>query len=429
MATMNLEIISKEIIRPSSPTPHNLRNHKLSFLDQLAPTTYTPIILYYHAKKGHDVDRVQKSSELKKSLEQTLNRFYPLAGSVKEDNSIECNDEGVEYYEALVACKLSEALHEFNAEILNKFLPFEPFASREVLLAVQCNFFDCGGVAIGVCISHRIADGASAATFLGAWSDTSRGVAAAVEAVCPNFDAAAMYFPPKEISWGKGDLVVTKDKIVTRRLVFDKSNIAALKDKAFSVPKLPTRVEPVSAFIWKRLMAISKSKPAPVRVHVAIHVVNLRERTVPPMPMHSIGNLVYSAVILSTHDDHDSHGILVNKLSNAIRGINGDYVKKLHRGMILDSLTKGVKLSSEGGMEIYKFSAWCRFPLYETDFGWGEPTSWVCLPAVPIKNQVYLLSTRDGHGIEAFVNILEEDAPVFDGDPELLPFMSCKIGD
>jgi shikimate O-hydroxycinnamoyltransferase len=280
-----------------------------------------------------------------------------------------------------------------------------------------------------VCISHRIADGASAATFLGAWSDTSRGVAAAVEAVCPNFDAAAMYFPPKEISWGKGDLVVTKDKIVTRRLVFDKSSIAALKDKAFSIPKLPTRVEPVSAFIWKRLMAISKSKPAPVRVHVAIHVVNLRERTVPPMPMHSIGNLVYSAVILSTHDDHDSHGILVNKLSNAIRGINGDYVKKLHRGMILDSLTKGVKLSSEGGMEIYKFSAWCRFPLYETDFGWGEPTSWVCLPAVPIKNQVYLLSTRDGHGIEAFVNILEEDAPVFDGDPELLPFMSCKIGD
>jgi shikimate O-hydroxycinnamoyltransferase len=95
MATMNLEIISKEIIRPSSPTPHNLRNHKLSFLDQLALTTFTPIILFYHAKKGHDVDRIQKSSELKKSLEQNLNRFYPLAGRVKEDNSIECNDEGV----------------------------------------------------------------------------------------------------------------------------------------------------------------------------------------------------------------------------------------------------------------------------------------------------------------------------------------------
>jgi shikimate O-hydroxycinnamoyltransferase len=426
---MNLEIISKEIIRPSSPTPHNLRNHKLSFLDQLALTTYTPIILFYHAKKGHKVDRVQKSSELKKSLEQTLNRFYPLAGSVKEDNSIECNDEGVEYYAALVACKLSEALHEFNAEILNKFLPFEPFASREVLLAVQCNFFDCGGVAIGVCISHRIADGASAATFLGAWSDTSRGDAAAVEAICPNFDAA-MYFPPKDISWGKGDVGVTKDKIVTRRLVFDKSSIAALKDKAFSVLKIPTRVEVVSAFIWKRLMVISKSKPAPARVHAAIHVVNLRQRTVPPMPMHSFGNLVfYAAAILSPHDDQlDDNGILVNKLSDAIQGINGDYVKKLQSDGIPDSLSKGVKLSSEGGVEMYKFSAWCRFPLYETDFGWGEPT-WVCVPTVPVKNQVFLLSTRDGHGFEAFVNILEEEAPVFDGDLELLPFISCTIGD
>jgi shikimate O-hydroxycinnamoyltransferase len=59
--------------------------------------------------------------------------------------------------------------------------------------------------------------------------------------------------------------------------------------------------------------------------------------------------------------------------------------------------------------------------------GGGEP-SWVCVPTVPFKNQVFLISTRDGDGIEAFVNILEEDAPVFDGDLQLLPFLSCTIG-
>ncbi|XP_059441002.1 stemmadenine O-acetyltransferase-like [Corylus avellana] len=261
MAMMNVEIISKEMIKPSSPTPNHLRTHKRSFPDQLAPTTYIPIILFYQSNNAHDgvVDhhQLQKSCRLKKSLQQTLNRFYPLAGTLKEDHSIDCNDEGVEFYEARVACKLSQILQHFNMEILNQFLPFEPHGTHDVLLAVKYNIFECGGVAVGVCVSHRIADGASATTFLGAWSATSRGD----DDVCPKFDAAT-YFPPKDISWGKGDIGVTKEKIVTRRLVFDKSSIAALKENASS-----TRVLAVSAFIWKRLMAISKSKPAPARVH------------------------------------------------------------------------------------------------------------------------------------------------------------------
>jgi shikimate O-hydroxycinnamoyltransferase len=425
MAMTNVEIISKEIIKPSSPTPHDLRKTKRSFLDQLAPTSYIPIILFYQPKNGHHVDhQVQTSSRLKKSLQQTLNRFYPFAGSIKEENSIDCNDEGVEYYEARVACKLSQVLQHFNVELLNQFLPFEPYESHEILLGVQYNIFDCGGVAIGVCVSHRIADGASATTFLGAWSATSRGDHV-LEAVCPKFDAAT-YFPPKDIFWGVGDMGVTKENIVTRRLVFDKSSIAALKEKASSV-KLPTRVEAVSAFIWKSLMAISKSKPAPAGVHAAVHAVNIRQRMVPPMPIHSFGNLWYFAIaILSPHDELDrdsNYGFLASKLSNALKEIDGDYVKTLQTDAIPESLTKSVELFSEGDLEFYKFTSWCRFPLYEADFGSGKPT-WVCSPSMPFKNLVVLMSTRDGHGIEAFVNILEEDAVVFDSNEELLPFVS-----
>jgi len=428
MAMMNVEIISKEIIKPSSPTPHDLRNTKRSFLDQLAPTSYIPIILFYQPKNGHHVDnQVQTSSRLKKSLEQTLNRFYPFAGSIKEERSIDCNDEGVEYYEARVACKLSQVLQHFKGEILNQFLPFEPYESHEILLAVQYNIFDCGGVAIGVCVSHRIADGATATTFLGAWSATSRGDHV-LEAVCPNFDAAN-YFPPKGIPWGVGDMGVSKENIVTRRLVFDKSSIAALKEKASSM-KPPTRVEAVSAFIWKSLMAISKSKPAPARVNIAIHAVNIRQRMVPPIPIHSFGNLWYFATaILSPHDELDrdsNYGILASKLSNALKEIDGDYVKTLQTDSIPESLTKSVEMFSKGEVEFYKFTSWCRFPLYEADFGFGEPT-WVCSPSMPFKNLVVLMSTRDGHGIEAIVNILEEDAVVFDSNEELLPFVSWTI--
>lgn len=437
---MNVEIFSKEIIKPSSPTPHDLRTHKLSFLDQIPPTTYIPIILFYQEApktNGHDdVDQVEKSCRLKKSLKQTLNRFYPLAGSVKEDHSIDCNDDGVEYNEARVSTNLSQVLQHFDVEILNKFLPFEPYGNRakrpaggrEVLLGVQYNIFDCGGVAIGVCISHRIADGASATTFLSALSATSRGDVLEAEAVCPKFDSAT-YFPPKDMGWGKGNMSIRKDKIVTRRLVFDKSSIAALKDKASYGN--PTRVAAVSAFIWKRLMSISKS-----RVHVAIHAVNIRQRMVPPMPTHSFGNLWYfAAAVLSPHDqldDHDheysNYGVLASKLSNAIKGVDGDCVKKLQSDAIPDSLTKAVELSSKGEVESYRFTSWCRFPLYEADFGWGKPT-WVCCPTMPFKNLVVLMSTRDGDGMEAFVNVLEEDAVVFDSDEELLPFVSWTIAE
>ncbi|KAE8123966.1 hypothetical protein FH972_018879 [Carpinus fangiana] len=426
MAMVNVEIISKEMIKPSSPTPHHLRTHKRSFPDQFAPTTYIPIILFYQPSNAHDdVDHhhVQKCYRLKMSLQQTLNRFYPLAGTLKEDHSIDCNDEGVEFNEARVACNLSQVLQHFNMEILNQFLPFEPHGTHDVLLAVKYNIFKCGGVAIGVCVSHRIADGASATTFLGAWSATSRGD----EYVCPKFDAAT-YFPPKDISWGKGDIGVTKEKIVTRRLVFDKSSIAALKKNTYS-----TRVLAVSAFIWKRLMAISKSKPAPAKVHVATHAVNLRPKMAPPMPTHSFGNLWYfAAAVVSPHDqldggdDHDRNRTLVMKLSNAIKGIDGDFVKKLQSDAIPDSLTKKVEVASKGDVESYRFTSWCRFPLYEANFGWGEPT-WVCCPSMPFKNLVVLTSTRDGNGIEAFVNILEKDAVVFDSDEELLPFVSWKM--
>ncbi|KAB1217306.1 Vinorine synthase [Morella rubra] len=428
---VTVKIISKEIVKPSSPTPLDLETHKLSFLDKILPNVYIPIILVYHAKTGHvDIDPAQKSSRLKLSLGKILTRFYPLAGTAKYDYSVLCNDEGAEYYEARVSCNLSEVLLTFNAEIFNQFLPFEPYGNgaehgnRKVMLAVKYNIFDCGGVAIGICVSHLVADGTSVTTFLNAWSAMCQGDDGSI---CPNFDATT-YFPQRDMSWLNRDEVITKDKTVMRRLVFNKSSIAALREKASSAAdsqvKLPTRVEALTAFIWRRLIAISKSS-----VCAVVHAVNLRERMDPPIPKHCFGNLwFFAAAVLSRDEvDHDSSDrILVSKLNKALEGINGDYVKKLQNDVHGDLLKKAFGEFARDDMETCNFTSWCRFPLYEADFGWGKPT-WVCCPSLPIKNVVVMTSTKDGHGIEAFVNILEEDAAVFDSDPELLPFVSLTI--
>ncbi|KAK9278510.1 hypothetical protein L1049_028077 [Liquidambar formosana] len=346
---MNVEIISKETIKPSSPTPHHLTELKLSLLDQIAPPIFVPLIFFYHPKWDSSINHSEKSCLVKKSLSETLTRFYPLAGTLKEDFYVDCNDEGVEYFEACIAGELSEAIKKPDKKILGQFLPFEPYgkgadSGRQVLLAAQFNMFTCGGVAIGVCISHKIADGNSATRFVKAWADTASRGDNSPEAMHPSFDAV-FHFPPKDISGIMPTTgITTKDNIVSRSFVFDKSSITALREKAKAISadgssqaNQPTRAEAVSAFLWKRfmVMALSKSVKAKAKVFAALHAVNLRERMVPPLPVHSFGNLSQVAIAPTTVEVEKDYHFLAAQLRNAIRGINGDYVKKLHDGDVL----------------------------------------------------------------------------------------------
>ncbi|KAK7820022.1 stemmadenine O-acetyltransferase [Quercus suber] len=425
---MNVEIISKEIIKPSSPTPHHLRNFKLSFLDQIAPPFYIPIIFFYQCKQYVDVDHDERTGSLKESLAETLTRFYPLAGTLNdEDFSINCNDEGVGYVQARVPCMLSQLVEKDNGQALIQLLPFEPDCSRsdqfgkEVLLAVQYNIFDCGGVAISFCFSHKVADGASAINFITAWAGMSRG---ANEIISPSFDAA-IHFPPRDISGFT--TTVAKEKIVTKRFVFDKSSIAALRKEAFlafgTEDKGPSRVETVSAFICRRFIAIAQSKSGnKAKLFAGLHAVNLRGRMAPHLPVNSFGNLVTVAISQVKIEEDDC--LWVNQLRNAIREINVDYVKKLQDGVdSLNFMNDFMNQLAKGETVFCNFTSWCNFPVYEIDFGMGKPT-WVCSPNRPYKNVVVMMSSKDGYGIETWVNMNEEDMAMFEHDPELLSFVS-----
>ncbi|KAK4854349.1 hypothetical protein QYF36_022638 [Acer negundo] len=81
---------------------------------------------------------------LKKSLSHTLTRFYPLAGKIKDDLSIECNEEGAYYVETGVNCCLDEFLNQPDIVLLvHKFLPCEPIlkesSARTYLTNIQVN--------------------------------------------------------------------------------------------------------------------------------------------------------------------------------------------------------------------------------------------------------------------------------------------------
>lgn len=169
---VKIDIITREIIKPSSPTLQHLRFMKLSLLDQLNFTMSTPILFFYPNK----IQNIkQKSQLLKSSLSKTLTLFYPLAGKLKDHSFIHCNDHGVEFVEALVDCPMTDIFQNPDNFLLEKFISVDlnSIESSFKDVVIQANFFTCGGLTIGVSLSHKIAYAASLVTFLMAWTAAS----------------------------------------------------------------------------------------------------------------------------------------------------------------------------------------------------------------------------------------------------------------
>ncbi|KAL3512591.1 hypothetical protein ACH5RR_025308 [Cinchona calisaya] len=431
---VNMEIISKEMIKPSTPTPHNLKIYNLSFLDQIAPSHYFPLIFFYQSNLNSNIiDHSQKSQQLKSSLSFALTKFYPLAGRLNIGSlSIECNDAGASYNEAKVHAQLLEVMEHGKIEDLNQYLPLNPHDGwrdfeEKILLAIQINYFDCGGIAIGVCMSHKIADGTSLVMFMTSWAAICQGDAKLV--LQPNFDLASHYFPPNYLSicGNKPHKGIEKEKFVAKRFVFDKEKLEKLKKEVVSsslesdqVKEKITRVEAVTAFLWKRFMVVGKSKLGSENLYVALHALNLRPRMSPPLSDLAFGNLWrFVLAISSSSSDRtaDNYNDLVLQLRNGITEVNNECLN--HAEKNLDYINKSLELFSKGeNMQICTFSSWCRFPIYDVDFGWGVKPIWVCTTAIPFKDAVILMPTRSGDGIEAWVNMLEDEFEMLQNDEE-----------
>ncbi|XP_021809636.1 vinorine synthase-like [Prunus avium] len=427
---MKIEIVSKDYCKPSIPTPHHLKSYRLSLLDQLSPIVYVPVVLFYSAPENID-DDTTIFYKLKKSLSETLTCFYPLAGRIEGNTSVDCEDVDVVFTRARANIQLSDILKSPDMNLVQQLLPLDPYNIRTdkavAAMAVQLNFFDSGGMGIGICISHKIADGATLSSFLDAWATRSRGV---VENITPSLNSATI-FPPRDTQIFKPSNLIKREKIVTKRFVFDASSLARMKVKASKGLGMddhaPTRVEAVTALICKSSMNAKNGTSGKGRPSMAIsHVVNLRERMAPPLPEHSFGNIWWFAVASIMKDERniELHDIVV-QLRKVIRKINDDYAKKLQGEDGFSHACEHVKetreLVSQGEVEFYKFSSWVRFPFYNTDFGWGKPI-WACISNVPVKNVVILMSSSSGDGIEAWVTLEEEDMAKLECDHELLEF-------
>ncbi|XP_044500310.1 vinorine synthase-like [Mangifera indica] len=180
---IEVEVISKETIKPSSPTPHHLHHYQFSYIDQLSPSVFVPLIYFYDIL-DHKLGNNDVLSNLKSSLSKVLCHYYPLAGCLKH-NHADCNDDGAVFLKA-------QKQHGLENSVL----------------AIQVNFFNCGSFATGVLISHKIADASSMITFIKNWAANAPGESANF---CPQFVSATL-FPPKDVGGLSSTEAVPKRK-------------------------------------------------------------------------------------------------------------------------------------------------------------------------------------------------------------------------
>ncbi|KAL5550919.1 hypothetical protein UlMin_001095 [Ulmus minor] len=428
---MKTEIISRICIKPSSPTPPHLKTYKLCLLDQISTAIHGNMTFFFPAA-DLIADYSTKSLLLQQSISETLTRFYPLAGRFLDAATIDCNDDGVYFIEAVADGPLSEFLSQPNVEELDQLLPTTDPQTMEIsnsaLWLVKFTLYSCGGTAVSISLTHKIVDIATLLTLLKSWTAACRRDA---EPCLPDLSAATI-LPPRDIPGLSGSVSLGAEEFVSRRFVFEAAEIANLKEKVVSLTGQdhhPSRVQVVLALIWKCAVAAEKSKTGSFKPTALFQAVNLRTRMDPPMPENSIGNFIWPfAVIIEEETDLELH-IIVTKIREAMTGFLNDKANKFRGDEAFSTIMAALKERGEifktrPGLRAYVCSSWCKFPLFDTDFGWGKPV-WMTSVNKLVSNTVVLKDTSSG-GVDVLLTLNEEEMEILEKDPELLKYASVN---
>ncbi|WOG81581.1 hypothetical protein DCAR_0100732 [Daucus carota subsp. sativus] len=401
---MKVEILSTELIKPYTSTPLSLRHYNISLVDELSPAMNVPTILYYPAEENVTTNSI--CMHLRKSLSMALARFYPLAGRyMKESFMVDCSDQGAEFVQAQVDIRLDQLIglgKNVQVELLNCLLPRPVGACDEdtdPLVAVQVSAFACGGYAIGILSSHRVADMSTTSSFVMKWAREAKQLLEALD-LDHDFNRA----------------------------------ILKIREKArldSSSQKLPTRVQSVFGILGKAIIDINCVNAGRPRGFLVSQTVNMRERTDPPISKKQCGNLY---LVASARSVAGEAGVelesIVELLTDSVRRelANCEQIVPIkgekNKMMITQGFNEVAKTFADPEISsVVMFTDWCKFPLYEADFGWGKP-SWVSSVHVPLRNMIYLLRDKSGEGIEAWLNLSVDDMPKFEQDANIMEFTS-----
>ncbi|KAK3420827.1 LOW QUALITY PROTEIN: hypothetical protein EUGRSUZ_G00511 [Eucalyptus grandis] len=407
---MKVEIQWKKLVKPSVPTPSDQQKWKLTL------------------------------HQMEDSLSKTLTLFYPMAGRYIEDDDgcfIDCNDLGVDFVHAKWMARLISFSIETPTWICSNYLSqFPNNLVGNPLVVIQVNTFECGGIAIGLRSTHRISDVYTMAIFVNSWATACRGNVDVT--VCPSFELSSL-FPMKVLAvanWPPPRIIGSKEFTVSR-FTFSGDAVSKLRALARDDAKdsmgnnfQPSRVEVVSALISKALVKIDRCGQGEERPIAVYMTFNLRDKVKLKIPANSCGN--FFSMISGRSDQpaaskrNPEFNEMVNIIHNMISDAKTKFASIVNKqefcSTVGNSIAEFVKVASSSEVFTIPFSSWCRFGLYEIDFGWGRP---VLVSNISLNlRSVFLIDDEEGKGIDAWTTTTGDEMILLKQDPDILAFTS-----
>ncbi|XP_057779487.1 pelargonidin 3-O-(6-caffeoylglucoside) 5-O-(6-O-malonylglucoside) 4'''-malonyltransferase-like [Salvia miltiorrhiza] len=414
--------ISSKLVKPHTPTPQNLKNYKLSFIDELVRPINNAVVLFYES-----IAEDAGSHILEASLARILVEFYPLAGRfMKKDSWIDCSDEGAELVEAeALDVELMDLGPEMEIHELRDLLPDQHFRRDEApenpLLSIQITRFSCGGAAIAISVSHKVLDGSSLWTFVVAWSDAANPYHD--KKVNPTFHLSSLLPSVSKQAPDFGEQRVGADhNVALKRVLFNKETLRSLKLRIRHTDgKALSGVRVVCAVIAKALIRVDGAIHGRSRRSVILQAVDMRERSIPPQSRHACGNFAVPAMTRCIQAGADV-GVdqLVLLMGESVRNAITRHAEILSpdvdgRHIYTDTMERLIQHVSQPETNIINFTDCSGFQFHDCDFGWGTPL-WtrIHINGPSGNNFVLLMSDKEGHGIEAWIHLSQHEMLYFD---------------
>uniref|UniRef100_J3MJT2 Uncharacterized protein n=1 Tax=Oryza brachyantha TaxID=4533 RepID=J3MJT2_ORYBR len=284
----------------------------VSNLDLYPNTFQASIVCLYGPKAGGDFDAVVATFEA--VLPSLLNHFYPLAGRIVVDPSsglpeLHCHNQGAELVVGEVDVALGSLDYAVTGESVKRMMLPYP---EDVPLSVQLLRFAWGGFSVVWGNNNLLNDGHAITMVVRMWSELAR-TGRIADGTPVNHDRL-VFRPRSPPAYGAAldalfttyddrrlvNVLTAHDSFVERLYYIEAGDIARLRDTASTNEVRPSRVQAVSAYLWKALAGVVAASRVPEERCCMGYYVDARRRETSPALLQAMrsyfGNVMAYAV-------------------------------------------------------------------------------------------------------------------------------------
>ncbi|PIA48409.1 hypothetical protein AQUCO_01400782v1 [Aquilegia coerulea] len=393
-------------IKPNQPTPNV--QLMLPECDQVKPWTHPTTVYFYQPLCDTTVQSPIET--LKSSLSYLLVHYYPFAGRLNWISGgrfvINCNEMGAEVTEAESDATIQDFGDFRPTAELGQLAPNVDYTkdiSDVPLLLVQLTKLKCGGMCMGVALSHIIADGIGAVQFFSSLAKIARGEKIEIlpyhdrsviyngdPLAKPCFDHIEFKAPPSLIGQKDNEKEEHTKETMLTMLKLTKQQALKLKDRANEGKTKDgsrdySRFEAIAGHMW-RCTCMARNHDYN-QLTVFRMPMDFRNRLQPSLPPGYYGNAVSITTPMAKSGDLISSGLsyAAGKIRESVeRASSVDYIKSYMDFLrsqpditpfrsAFHKVIGGTRRGVYYGNPNLAITSWMGLNLYDADFGWGKP--------------------------------------------------------